>query len=151
MLTLKTYGCSHNMHALHVSESNRSSLLYLGSMISDFNDIFTVYSRMNLSYNRIKIFELPLWVISKMKVKSRPHLGKMTWPVLLIRSSQKFEFMTMFMFSRARNPFLTLLLSFHFLVTSKIQVNFRSDTGGNRMFLVIVSYRFSKFLDYIRF
>ena len=47
-----------------------------------------------------------------MKVKSRSHLGKMIWPVLLIRSSQKFEFMTIFMFSRARNPFLTLLLSF---------------------------------------
>ena len=33
----------------------------------------------------------------------------MTWPVLLIRSSQKFEFMTIFMLSRVRNLFLTLL------------------------------------------
>ena len=40
-----------------------------------------------------------------MKVKSRSHLEKMTWPVLLIWSSQKFEFMTIFMFSRARNTF----------------------------------------------
>ena len=30
---------------------------------------------------------------------------KMTWPVLLIWSSQKFEFMTIFMFLRAGNPF----------------------------------------------
>ena len=149
MLTLKTYGCSHNMHTCNVSESNKTSLLYLGSLISDFNEIFTVYSRINLSYYRIKIFELPLWVISKMKVKSRSHLEKMTWPVFLIRSSQKIEFMTMFMFSRARNPFLTLLLSFHFWVTSKIQVNFRYRR--NSKVLMIVSYRFSKFLDYIRF
>ena len=84
-----------------------------------------------------------------MKVKSRSHLEKMTWLVLLIRSSQKFEFMTIFMFSRARNPFLTLLLSFHFWVTSKIQVNFRYRRYSK--VLMIVSYRFSKFLDYIRF
>ena len=84
-----------------------------------------------------------------MKVKSRSHLEKMTWPVLLIRSSQKFEVMTIFMFSRARNPFLTLLLSFHFRVTSEIQVKFRYRRYSK--VLMIVSYIFSKFLDYIRF
>ena len=50
---------------------------------------------------------------------------KMTWPVLLIWSSQKFEFMAIFMFSRAENPFLTLLLSYHAWKTSKFQINFR--------------------------
>ena len=33
--------------------------------MSDFVEIFTVYSQMNLAYNRIKIFELTRWLISK--------------------------------------------------------------------------------------
>ena len=40
------------------------NLQYLGSLMSDFDEIFTVYSQMNLAYNRIKIFELPLWMTS---------------------------------------------------------------------------------------
>ena len=40
---------------------------------------------------------------------SKSHLKKMTRPGLLIRSSQKFEFATFFMFWRVRNPFLTSL------------------------------------------
>ena len=73
----------------------------------------------------------------------------MTWPVLLIRSSQKFEFMTVFMFSRVRNPFLTLLLSCHVRMTSKIQVNFRYRRYLK--VLMIVSYKFLKFLHYLCF
>ena len=74
---------------------------------------------------------------------------KMTWPVLLIWSSQKFDFMTIFMFSRVRNPFLTLLLSYHVSVTSKIQVNFRYRRYLK--VLMIVSYGFLKFLHYLCF
>ena len=65
---------------------------------------------------------------------------------MLIRSSQKFEFMTDFMFLRVRNPFLTLLLSYHVWVTSKIQVNFRYRRYLK--VLMIVSYKFLKFLHY---
>ena len=50
---------------------------------------------------------------------------------------------------RARNPFLTLLLSCHVRVISKIQVNFRYRRYSK--VLRIVSYRFSKFLHYICF
>ena len=73
----------------------------------------------------------------------------MTWPVLVIRSSKKFEFMTFFMFSRSRNPFLTLLMSHLVRVTSKIQVNFRFNRYSE--VLIIVSYRFSQFLQYLCF
>ena len=85
--------------------------------------------------------------------KSRSSQGhtwkKMTWPVLVIRSSKKFEFMTFFMFSRSRNPFLTLLTSHLVRVTSKIQVNFRFNRYSE--VLIIVSYRFSQFLQYLCF
>ena len=53
------------------------------------------------------------------------------------------------MFSRTRNPFLTLLLSYHVSVTSKIQVNFRYRR--NLKVLMIVSYGFLKFLHYLCF
>ena len=49
------------------------------------------------------------WMTSLIKVRSKSHLKKMTRPGLLIRSSQKFEFATFFMFWRVRNPFLTSL------------------------------------------
>ena len=84
-----------------------------------------------------------------MKVKSRSRLEKMTWLVFLIWSSQKFEFRTIFMSSRARNPFLTLLLSYHAWVTSKIQINFRYRRYLK--VLMIVSYEFLKFLHYLCF
>ena len=73
----------------------------------------------------------------------------MTWPILLIRSSKNLEFMTVFMFSRVRNPFLTLILSYHAWVTSKIQINFRYRRYLK--VLMIVSYEFSKFLHYLCF
>ena len=57
--------------------------------------------------------------------------------------------MTVFMFSRVRNPFLTLLLSYHVWVTSKIQVNFRYRRYLK--VLMIVSYKFLKFLHYLCF
>ena len=50
------------------------------------------------------------------------------------------------MFSRVRNPFLTLFLSYHAWVTSKIQINFRYRRYLK--VLMIVSYEFSKFLLY---
>ena len=53
------------------------------------------------------------------------------------------------MFSRVRNPFLTLLLSYHVLVTSKIRVNFRYRRYLR--VLMIVSYKFLKFLHYLCF
>ena len=40
------------------------NLQYLGSLMSDFDAIFTVYSQMNLAYNSIKISKLPFWMIS---------------------------------------------------------------------------------------
>ena len=86
---------------------------------------------------------------SEIEFKSRSHLEKMTWPILLIRSSKKFEFMTVFMLSRVRNPFLTLFLSYHVSMNSKIQVNFRYRRYLK--VLMIVSYEFSKFLQYLCF
>ena len=53
------------------------------------------------------------------------------------------------MFSRVRNPFLIFLLSYHVLVTSKIQVNFRYRRYLK--VLMIVSYEFLKFLHYLCF
>ena len=50
------------------------------------------------------------------------------------------------MFSRSGNPLLIYLQSYHVLVTSKIQVDFRFKTYSE--VLVNVSYRFLKFLDY---
>ena len=50
------------------------------------------------------------------------------------------------MFSRVRNPFLTLLLSYHVWVTSKIQVNFRYRRYLK--VLMILSYTFLEFLHY---
>ena len=50
------------------------------------------------------------------------------------------------MFSRSRNPLLTFLLSYHVWVTSKIQVNFRYRRYSK--VLIILSYEFSKFLQY---
>ena len=68
---------------------------------------------------------------------------------MLIQLSQKLEFMTIFMFSRAKNSFLTLLLSYCVWVTSKIQVNFRYKRYSK--VLMIESYRFLKFLNYLCF
>ena len=53
------------------------------------------------------------------------------------------------MFSRVRNPFLIFLLSYHVSVTSKIQVNFRYRRYLK--VLMIVSYKFLKFLHYLCF
>ena len=39
-----------------VKNTPEENLQYLGSLMSDFDEIFTVYSQMNLAYNRIKIF-----------------------------------------------------------------------------------------------
>ena len=86
---------------------------------------------------------------SQMKVKSRSLLEKMTWAVLLIWSSQKFYFMAIFMFLRARNPFLTLLLSYIAWMTSKIQINFRYRRYLK--VLMIVSHEFLEFLHYLCF
>ena len=47
-----------------VKNTPEENLQYLGSLMSDFDEIFTIYSQINLAYNRIKIFELPLWVTS---------------------------------------------------------------------------------------
>ena len=55
----------------------------------------------------------------------------------------KFKFMTVFMFSWVRNPFLTLLLSCHVWVTSKIQINFRYRRYSE--VLMILSYKFWNF------
>ena len=53
------------------------------------------------------------------------------------------------MFSRARNLFLTLLLSYHAWMTSKIQINFRYRRYLK--VLMIVSYEFLKFSHYLCF
>ena len=53
------------------------------------------------------------------------------------------------MFSRSENPFLTFLLSYHVRVISKIQVNFRFKRFSK--VLMILSYRFSQFLQYLCF
>ena len=53
------------------------------------------------------------------------------------------------MFSRSRNPLLTFLLSYHVRVTSKIQVNFRYRRYLK--VLMILSYKFLKFLQYLCF
>ena len=53
------------------------------------------------------------------------------------------------MFSRARNPFLTLLLSYHVRVTLKIQVNFQYKRFSE--VLMILSYEFPQFLQYLCF
>ena len=53
------------------------------------------------------------------------------------------------MFSRSRNRYLTFLLSYHVRVTSKIQINFRYR--GYLKVLMIVSYKFLKFLHYLCF
>ena len=65
---------------------------------------------------------------------------------LLIRSSQHFEFMTVFMFLKARNSFLTVLLNCHVWMTLQIQVNFRYRRYSK--VLIIVSYRFLQFHYY---
>ena len=57
--------------------------------------------------------------------------------------------MTIFMFSRARNPLLTLFLSYCVWVTSKIQVIFRFKRFSE--VLMILSYKFSQFLQYLCF
>ena len=57
-----------------------------------------------------------------------------------------FEISSPFMFSRAGNPFLIFLLSYHVPVTSKIQVNFRYRRYLK--ILLIVSYKFLKFSHY---
>ena len=53
------------------------------------------------------------------------------------------------MFSRSRNPLLTFILSYHVRVTSKIQVNFRYRRSSK--VLMILSYKLSKFLQYLCF
>ena len=53
------------------------------------------------------------------------------------------------MFSRTRNPFLILLLSYHVSVTSEIQVNFRFRRYLK--ILLIVSYKFLKFSHHLCF
>ena len=53
------------------------------------------------------------------------------------------------MFSRARNPFLTLLLSYRAWMTSKIQINFRYRRYLK--VLMIVSYEFLRFLHFLCF
>ena len=53
------------------------------------------------------------------------------------------------MFSRSGNSFLISLLSYHVWVTSKIQVNFRYRRYLK--VLMIVSYKFLKFLPYLCF
>ena len=78
-----------------------------------------------------------------MKVKSRSHLEKNDLAGFANLIITKFDFMTIFMFSRVRNPFLTLLLSYHVSVTSKIQVNFRYRRYLK--VLMIVSYGFWNF------
>ena len=56
---------------------------------------------------------------------------------------------SVFMFSRSRNPLLTFSVSCYVCVTSKIQVNFRYRRYSK--VLMIVSYRFLKFLHYLCF
>ena len=57
-----------------------------------------------------------------------------------------FEIFPLFMFPRARNPFLIFLLSYHVSVTSRIQANFRY-----LKVLMIVSDEFLRFLHYLCF
>ena len=128
----------------------QENLQYLGSLTSDFDEIFTVSSQMNLAYNPVKNIRATLLDDLINRRSSQGHTWKkMTWPILLIRSSKKFEFMTVFMFSRVKNPFLTLLLSYPTWVTSKIQINFRYRRYLK--VLMIVSYEFLKFLHYLCF
>ena len=67
----------------------KENLQYFGRMTSDFDEIFKVYSQMNLAYNHIKIFDI--WYLWPHKWRSsQSHTWiKITWPVLPIRSSQK--------------------------------------------------------------
>ena len=60
-----------------------------------------------------------------------------------------FEISSVFMFSRSGNSFLISLLSYHVRVTSKIWVNFRYRRYLE--VLMIVSYKFLKFLHYLCF
>ena len=53
------------------------------------------------------------------------------------------------MFSRSKNPLLIFLLSYPVRVTSKIQVNFRFKRFSE--ILMILSYEFSQFLQYLCF
>ena len=69
--------------------------------------------------------------------------------VLMILSYKFLKFLSVFMFLRSRNPFLTFLLSYHVRVTSKIQVNFRYRRYSK--VLMILSYKFLKFLQYLCF
>ena len=50
-------------------KKTKENLQYLGSLTSDFDEIFTVSSQINLAYNPVEIFELPHWMISEIKVK----------------------------------------------------------------------------------
>ena len=54
-----------------------------------------------------------------------------------------------FKFSRSRNPLLTFLQSYHFWVTSKIQVNSRFKRFSE--VLMILFHGFSQFLHYLCF
>ena len=70
-------------------------------------------------------------------------------PVLLIRSSQKFEFMTVFIFSRVRNPFFDIITKLPCLGDENPgQLTVQEILGG---ILMIVSYKFLKFLHYLGF
>ena len=64
MLTL--IGTRFSPHVKNQGGGNtpEENLQYLGSLTSDFDKIFTVFSQMNLAYNLIKIFELPRWMTS---------------------------------------------------------------------------------------
>ena len=60
-----------------------------------------------------------------------------------------FEISSLFMFSRSRNSFMIFLLSYQVWVTLKIQVNFRYRRYLK--VLMILSYGFSQFLQYLCF
>ena len=60
-----------------------------------------------------------------------------------------FTISSVFMFSRSRNPLPTFPVSCYIWVTSEIQVNFRYRRYSK--VLMIVSYRFLKFLHYFMF
>ena len=60
-----------------------------------------------------------------------------------------FEISSLFMFSRSRNSFMIFLLSYQVRVTLKIQVNFRYRRYLK--VLMILSYGFSQFLQYLCF
>ena len=47
-----------------VKNTPEENLQYLGSLTSDFDEIFTVSSQMNPTYNPVEIFELPRQVTS---------------------------------------------------------------------------------------